>query len=82
MITRDLENLFTRFCAQNGSTISDISNITDLINNQKDQGATATFFNRVSALGQFQKFCLGILKPFFKGLNRFMGKILIFSDLG
>lgn len=82
MIARDLENLFTRFCAQNGSTISDISDITDLVNNQENQGATATFLNRVSALSKFQKLSFGVLKPFFKGLNWLMGKILIFSDLG
>jgi hypothetical protein len=82
MIARDLENLFTRFCAQNGSTISDISDITDLVNNQENQGATATFLNRVSALSKFQKFCFGVLKTFFKCLDWLMGEILIFSDLG
>jgi hypothetical protein len=53
-----------------------------LVNNQENQGATATFLNRVSALSKFQKFCFGVLKPFFKCLNWLMGKILIFGDLG
>jgi hypothetical protein len=77
-----LEDIFARFCAQDCPTVPHITDVTDLVNNEKNQGATSTFLNRISALSQSQKFSFGILKPFLKSLNGLVGKILIFGDLG
>lgn len=81
MIPRYCVNLFSRFSAQYCPAISNICNVTNLVDNKQYKSTAPTSLNWIFALSYSKKLGLGIFEPFFQSFNGLMREILVLGNL-
>ena len=81
MISGDPVNLLSCFCAEDGATITNISDVANLIDYKKDNSTAAASLDWVFRLGHFQELALGVFEATFQGLDWVVGEMLVLGYL-